>query len=133
MPKNTTINGQVYLSILQDKLPPYMRILNCTTFQHDGAPCRRTAPVTRWITDQGFSILGPWPGSSPDLNPIENMWMFMKQKVAEEQPTSEGSLIDAIKHVWVHSINPEYCATLIRSMPGRIKSVLANKGQHTKY
>ena len=97
MPKNTTINDQVYLSIQQDKLNTHMGILNCTTFQHDGAPCHRAATVIRWIEGQGINILGPWPGSSPDLNPIENLWMHMKRKVALENPTSEQSLVDAIK------------------------------------
>jgi transposase len=133
MPKNTTINGQVYLSILQDKLETHMGILNCTTFQHDGAPCHRAATVTRWINGQGINILGPWPGSSPDLNPIENLWMYMKRKVAEEHPTSEVSLVEAIKRVWVNHISPAYCETLVNSMPGRLKAVLANKGQYSKY
>lgn len=133
MPKNTTINGKVYLSILQDKLSTHMGILNCTTFQHDGAPCHRAATVTRWIEGQGINILGPWPGSSPDLNPIENLWMHMKRKVALENPTSEQSLVDAIKRVWISSISPDYCETLIASMPARIKAVLANKGQYSKY
>jgi transposase len=133
MPKNTTINGQVYLSILQEKLIIHMGLQNCTTFQHDGAPCHRTVAVTRWIREQGLELLGPWPGSSPDLNPIENMWMMMKQKVAQESPTSEKSLIEAIKRVWVSGISQQYCETLVGSMPTRIKSVIANKGCHSKY
>ena len=47
MPKNNTINGQVYLNILQDKLLPHMAMLNCSIFQHDGAPCNRTLAVNR--------------------------------------------------------------------------------------
>jgi len=133
MPKNTTINGQVYLSVLKDKLIPHMQIHDCTTFQQDGAPCHRTAAVSTWLRDNGIQVLGPWPGSSPDLNPIENMWVFMKKKVAEQNPTSEKSLIEAIKRVWTTCITPAYCDNLVKSMPDRIKAVLANKGQHTKY
>ena len=133
MPKNTTINGQVYLGILQEKLPPHMNILNCTTFQHDGAPCHRTAAVTNWLRQEGIELLGPWPGSSPDLNPIENMWIVMKQKVVQKHPTSEASLIQAIKDVWATEITQEYCLSLASSMPARIKAVLASKGQCTKY
>jgi hypothetical protein len=133
MPKNTTINGQVYLSILQEKLPLHMQILNCTTFQQDGAPCHGTAAVTRWLKDQGINLLGPWPGSSPDLNPIENLWMMMKQKVAEENPTSEGTLKESIRRVWTTKISNDYCERLAGSMPARIKAVLENKGQYCKY
>jgi len=133
MPKNTTINGQVYLNILKDKLMHHMRILNCTTFQQDGAPCHKAGMVTRWLADQHVEVLGPWPGSSPDLNPIENMWVLMKQKVAQMNPTSETALTDAIKKIWVMDISQDYCKKLAKSMPARIKAVLAAKGHHTRY
>lgn len=133
MPKNTTINAQVYVSILRDKLPVHMPILNSTVFQHDGAPCHRALTVTRWLEGSNIEVLGPWPGSSPDLNPIENMWMMMKEKVAHMNPTSEKSLMDAIKRVWTTSVTPQYCEALASSMPRRIRSVLANKGQYCKY
>jgi transposase len=133
MPKNTTMNGTVYLGVLQGKLLQHMRILRSTVFQHDGAPCHRTAAVTRWLADHNVDVLGPWPGSSPDLNPIENMWRMMKEKVSHRNPTSEASLADAIKEVWVKEVTPAFCTRLARSMPSRIRAVLAAKGQHTKY
>lgn len=133
MPKNTTITGAVYLGILQEKLPAHMPVLNCTVFQHDGAPCHRTAAVNKWLTDKQIELLGPWPGSSPDLNPIENLWTFMKRKVAGRKPTSEASLKKEIKSVWTTEITPDYCNSLVSSMPDRIKAVLANKGGHIKY
>ena len=110
-----------------------MNILGSTVFQHDGAPCHRAAAVSRWLAGQGIEVLGPWPGSSPDLNPIENLWTTMKQKVAEEQPTSAQSLINAIKRVWTNELTVEYCEALVSSMPARIKAVLENKGRYCKY
>ena len=133
MPKNTTVNGAVYLQILQDKLLPHMRQLRSTTFQHDGAPCHRTATVTQWLADQNVDVLGPWPGSSPDLNPIENMWVLMKEKVAQTNPTSEKSLKEAITIVWEEEITQAHCERFAKSMPARIKAVLANRGRYTRY
>ena len=133
MPKNTTINAAVYLGIVKDKLTPHMRILRSTVFQHDGAPCHKAGTVTRWLAENNVGILGLWPGSSPDLNPIENLWVSMKKKVAQMNPTSEAALVAAIKKVWVRDMTEEYCMKLARSMPPRIKAVLASKGQHTKY
>ncbi len=133
MPKNTTVNGQKYLSILKDKLLLNMELLNCTVFQHDGAPCHLSAVVTNWPKQQDVEVLGPWPGSSPDLNPIENLWVHMKQKVAATNPSSETDLIQAIKRVWTNEITPECCRNFVHSMPDRIEAVIANKGRHSTY
>jgi len=133
MPQDTTINGAVYLQILKDKLPAFMNIHNTTVFQHDGAPCHQTKVVSQWIQQSGYEILGPWPGNSPDLNVIENAWIYMKRRVAEHNPTSSDDLIKKIREVWTCEINNTYCLQLVHSMPDRIASVLANKGGHTKY
>ena len=133
MPKNMTINGTVYLGILKDKLQPRMNINACTIFQQDGAPCHQARAVKQWLHQQGIEIVGPWPGSSPDLNPIENLWNTMKRLVAQHKPTSEQCLINAIKHVWTNEITPAYCESLVSSMPARVKAVLDNKGRYTKY
>lgn len=133
MPKNSTINGTTYLSILEEKLPPFMRMRNCDKFLHDGAPCHRTKTVSQWLTNSGIEVVGPWPGNSPDLNPIENAWQQLKAKVAQHNATSAKDLIEKIKQVWCLEITPEYCDRLVSSMPARIAAVIANKGKHCKY
>ncbi|XP_065642782.1 uncharacterized protein LOC136074396 [Hydra vulgaris] len=99
MPKNTTINGAVYLRILMDKLPPFVPIHGITHFQHDGAPCHGTKAVKDWLRSENIPLLEPWPGNSPDLNIIENVWTLMKQKIAAHSPSSEDDLINWIKRV----------------------------------
>lgn len=133
MPKDTTINGQVYLQILKDKLPPFMAIHQTTIFQHDGAPCHKTKAVSEWLDSQGYAVLGPWPGNSPDLNVIEHVWVTMKRKVASLNPTSADDLLNKIKEVWVTEITQDSCKKLVHSMPNRISEVLRNKGRHSKY
>ena len=110
-----------------------MGIHNCDTFQHDGAPCHQTKAVKDWLAQSNIELLSPWPGNSPDLNPIENCWLLLKRKVAVRNPTSLKELRHAITSVWVTEITPEYCEKLCLSMPSRIALVIANKGLHTKY
>lgn len=134
---NTTVKATTYLSILQDKLPVFMPLRNCTVFQHDGAPVHTARIVKNWMADffpaNGLTFLEGWPGNSPDLNVIENCWVILKRKVAALHPTSLPDLKEKLKLVWTEQISPEYCARLVESMPRRIASVIAAHGQSTKY
>jgi transposase len=38
-----------------------------------------------------------WPGNSPDLNPIENCWNYMKEKLKFKDTWSLPKLIREIK------------------------------------
>ena len=133
LPQGQTIKGATYLEILQTKVPQFMEIKECTHFQHDGAPCHQIRAVKQWLSDSGFEILGPWPGNSPDLNPIEHCWGIMKQKVAARNPTSLSELKKAITEVWTMEISTDLCKSLCLSMPNRIDAIIRNKGLHTKY
>ena len=86
MSKDTTINGAVYLNILNDKLVPHMTVHGSIEFHLHRAPCHRAALVIRWLAEQRISVPEPWPGSSPDLNPIENLSVIMKENVAKANP-----------------------------------------------
>ena len=133
MPKNTTITAKVYLEILQDRLLTHMCIHNATHFQHDGAPVHTAKIVKAWLERNNIQLLAPWPGSSPDLNIIENCWTLLKREVSKRNPKSHQDLINTIKEVWINKITPDYCEKLARSMPKRIIEVIKNKGNARKY
>jgi len=128
-----TVNAERYRNILNDKLLPFMVIHDIEYFQHDGAPCHQAKSVGTFLRNKGITVLGPWPGSSPDLNPIENLWQKMKRDVSARHPTSLESLRQAIKEVWIQQTSIELCKKLVRSMPNRINAVLQAKGHATKY
>lgn len=99
---------------------------------HDGAPCHRSKLVKSYLQEKNVAVLD-WPGNSPDLNPIENLWQVMKNKVADQHPPSIESLKTAIKIVWTQKITSQYCCNLVDSMPRRMATVVKNRGGHTKY
>ena len=133
MPVNTTINARVYMSIVQEKLRVFMDITNTNVLQHDGAPCHTAKVVSKWLRDEGIEVVGPWPGSSPDLNPIKNYWDRVKDRVSRLNPTSDDDLIEKIKVVWTQEISPDYLTKLVHSMPKRLEASITAKGGHTKY
>jgi hypothetical protein len=60
------------------------------------------------------------------MNVIKNCWNIMKKKCAPQDPTSESDLKNMLRQVSVNEISPDYCKTLVWSMPSRIKAVLKN-------
>ena len=73
-----------------------------------------------------------WPGNSPDLNPIENAWNYIKNKVQEAQPTHNNSLKEVLTKLWIH-MDAEYFKKLAESMPNGLRKVIQAKGYMTKY
>ena len=132
LPSGTTMNGEKYVQLLSDKLQLHMQVRRCNIFMQDGAPCHRSKLVTNFLKKKKVKVLD-WPGNSPDLNPIENLWTVMKNKIAEKQLSSLPDLCRAIKEVWVKEISMEYCANLVNSMPQRLAAVIQNNGGHRKY
>ena len=67
----------------------------------------------------------PWPGNSPDMNPIE---------MAKDMITSKQQLIAKLIEVWNYNSKlQETVQECINSMPRRIKALIDAKGGTTKY
>lgn len=131
LPKGETMKAKNYLAMLKEKLPHFMQILDCNIFMQDSAPCHTAKIVLSWLKSN-YNVL-EWPGNSPDLNPIENLWTIVKNKVATRNSSSMPELINNIKRAWTMEINVELCQNLIKSMPNRIQCVIKNKGYPSKY
>lgn len=132
LPKNVMMNSDCYLSVLEDHLLVSYEIHGCNIFMHDSAPCHKAKKVTKWLAEKNIDVL-QWPGNSPDLNPIENCWHIMKNKLAEKKQSSLPKLIDAIKNVWCRDMGQDYFRKLSDSMPKRLQEVIKRKGNMTKY
>ena len=101
-------------------------------FQQDGAPCHTAKICTKWFADNGIRLLD-WPGNSPDLNPIENLWARLKRLVAAKRPSNKRELIAAIIATWHHTISKDNLKCLVDSMPRRCEAVIKARGYPTKY
>jgi transposase len=131
-----TVKAQQYIGILDKKLLPTIRDHfqpdERHIFQDDSAPCHRAHAVKQWLANKSIECL-PWPGNSPDLNPIENCWKIVGAKLSRKKPKTLHELKLALIRIWFHEITPDYIQNLIASMPSRCRAVLKAKGGSTKY
>ena len=131
LPKNVTMRGDNYLRVLDQHMLLFWDIHQCNHFMQDGAPAHRSKVVKKWLKDNHMPVL-EWPGNSPDLNPIENTWNYMKNKVQGAQPTNINSLKEVLTMLWIH-MDAEYFKKLAESMPNSLGKVIQAKGHMTKY
>ncbi len=57
--------------------------------------------VARYYKDRwNIDYIDNWPPQSPDLNPIENIWRILKQRVKSHRPRTSQELRKAIEVEW---------------------------------
>lgn len=126
-----------YKNILRDELIPFMDSLPLGrseyTFMQDGAPCHTAASIRSFFEEEEIMVL-PWPGNSPDMNPIENCWARLKALVYQRDNTNINILKENIQDVWNNNLDfKSLVRTNMKSMTNRIKELLKAKGGFTKY
>ncbi|GFT55747.1 transposable element Tc1 transposase [Trichonephila clavipes] len=104
---------------------------NTFIFQQDNDP-KNTAIVSKtWLLYHAPRRLETRP-QSPDLNPIENLWMHLDTEVRKKNVTSKEILKEKLQEVW-NSIDTEITKKLIESMPRRLEAVIKANGKFTNY
>ncbi len=76
-------------------------------FQQDLAPAHTAKGTESWFNDHGVTVLD-WPVNSPDLNPIENLWVIVKRKMRDTRHNNADELKATVKETWA-SIPPQQC------------------------
>lgn len=107
-----------------------MKQENCDIFQQNNDPKHTSKKAKKWFKVHGFTMM-KWPAQSPNINPIEHLWTFIKTKLGEFQVPPKGiqKLWERVKEIW-DSIPAEVCQNLIESMPRRIQGLYKAKGGH---
>ncbi|EPS35363.1 hypothetical protein H072_11274 [Dactylellina haptotyla CBS 200.50] len=143
---NKTITGDYYTNeMLAEYLPEFYEQLieelgTAPIFMHDNAPVHKAYVATDWFKEHGIIVMD-WPPYSPDLNPIEHVWRYLKDQLhklyprlkdIENKAEAVKQLKAVLEEVW-YSLAAEYFENLAASMPKRVQAVIDAKGWYTKY
>ena len=97
------INQIQYLDELENAFLPSIQLLVTNTqryiYQQDNAPCHEAKSIAKWFEENKVEV-SAWPGRSPDLNPIEQIWNINDEKLVKEPFHSMIELERAIFKFW---------------------------------
>ena len=131
----TKMNSDDYQKTLSESLLPNAEALagDKWIFQQDNASIHMSNATKSFFRCNNIDLL-TWPACSPDLNPIENLWGLIVQRVYknDRQFGSINELWEAVQETW-YSVEPEYLQNLIYSMKNRISEVIQRNGAQTHY
>ena len=72
-------------------------------------------------------FLPKWPAQSPDMNPIENLWQVLKQKVHDKTPRNLNALWEMVSQAWEHLTSDEI-QVVTGSLGNRVQALVKAKG-----
>lgn len=135
--------GDVYRDIIKKELIPHAKAKfgrSRWTFQQDRASQHTAKPTMRLLakaaTQHRMQLL-PWPAHSPDLNPIENLWAEIEDRLSTGAvPATKNALIARVEAI-IKELRTEnggaYFHNLCDSARERFEAVKTNGGRILKY
>ena len=140
-----TMNAEYYINMLSIRLLPFWRYLLGIEleplFMQDGAKVHTAKLSMAFFEDHGIMLYNH-PPYSPDLNPIEHIWVHMKHKLHRMYPdvvnlrgspqTIQRRLAEILPQVW-EEIPEGYFEAMLDSMPDRVQAVIDARGWYTRY
>ena len=99
----------------------------------DNAPAHRARSTIEELTRRGCCPID-WPPYSPDLNPIEHVWQWMKDWITRFYPErmTTAQLQEAVYAAW-DAVPEDFLESLVQSMLKRVNDVFMRGGGNSRY
>jgi transposase len=122
-----------YIEILNTCLESSAHKMGLTdyTFQQDNDPKHCSKLTKEYLASKRINVMS-WPSQSPDMNPIEHLWAYLKRQIRQKKPKNIEELKRITREEW-EQISPDFCKKLVLSMPQRARELYEAKGGHTSF
>ena len=124
-----SLNAQNYINVLTTALIPAANVAfgnESWFFQQDNVPAHSAVVTQNFFAQNNIQVI-QWPAKSPDLNIIEHIWAFMKNKVERREPKTIQELKNFILNCW-NEITPQFINNLYSSIPQRLQACIQRGG-----
>ena len=99
-------------------------------FQQDNAPVQKLKIISNFFQENEWEVL-EWPAYSPYLNPIENLWVVLKQRLRKQTVFWEN-LEEKVYEIW-NEIDADVVRNLYKNYTKSLLDVKKAKGVMTRY
>ena len=134
---DTRMTASSYIAILESQYALTVRMAGLSNetaiLQQDNDPKHLAKETKMWLNANNIRLLS-WPSCSPDMNIIENVWVYLKVRISSlrEKPKNIIELKQKISQIR-YSIPASYIQSLYNSIPARLNALYKAKGGYTKY
>ena len=131
------LTGHLYTKILEWYLLRQAQVFHDQNWKllQDNDPKHTSKIVKSWMAENMPGKLLDWPSQSPDLNPIENLFAWIKfrlNRIPHQRPKTIRSLKVKLDKIW-NDITPEFLHNYWQSMPKRCRMVTESNEYKIKY
>ena len=125
----SSVNADVYMDCLKEFIPEVNKRYgrHKWRFQQDWAGSHRPKKVKDLILKDVYAIMNH-PSVSPDLNPIEKVWSWMKRKINYWSPTNKDELEYCIESAW-NLLNNDKINNFIDHMYNIMPRIISSGGE----